>query len=91
LTVEKDGTAKGFIQVLDGERFDLNCMVDQFGNLRGKAINKVHSFDVEAKMIGNDFKKKESFKKSSIGQMVQVFDGRGLVTHWMLPAGVLTP
>ena len=89
MTVAADGSVKGSIKVTDGESFDLVGTVDQYGNLRAKAKSKLHELDVEAKLISNDYKKSEAFKKSSIGQMINVFDAKGLVTHWLLPASVL--
>ncbi len=91
MTVGKDGIVKGTIKVLDGEIFELTGSVDKFGNLRAKAKSNLHLFDVEAKLIGNEFKKTEAFQKSSIGQMINVFNDKGLVTHWMLPASVVKP
>ena len=91
LIVTKDGTAHGTIQVLDGESFALSGTVDQFGNLHGKAKSKLHEYDVDAKLVGNDFKKTETFKKSNLGQLIRVFGAKGLVTVWMIPGSMLSP
>ncbi len=89
MTVEKDGSVKGSIKVLDGESFDLVGKVDKFGNLRGKAKSQIHEFEVEAKLISNDFKATEAFRKSNIGQMINVYNEKGLVVRWLLPASVI--
>ncbi|MEI7985095.1 MAG: caspase family protein [Armatimonadota bacterium] len=91
MTVKADGTVSGTIKVIDGESFELSGKVDEFGNLRGSATSKIHKFEVEAKLISNDFKLTETFKKSSIGQLIKVIDEKGLVINWMLPASVIKP
>jgi hypothetical protein len=91
LAIRKDGSVSGSIQVLDGERFELSGTVDQFGNLRGKAKSKDHEFDLEAKLIGNEFKKTDTFKKSSVGQLIQIFNEKGLITQWFIPESITSP
>ena len=91
MIVASNGSVKGSIKVAGGDSFELTGRVDQFGNLRGKAKSKLRSLDFEAKLVSNTYKKSETFKKSSVGQMIKVYDEKGLVTHWFLPASVLNP
>lgn len=91
MTVAQDGSVKGSIQVEKGDSFVITGTVDQFGNLKGKATTKLRSLDVEAKLISNAYKKSDEFLKSSVGQLISVFDEKGLKTYWFLPASVVKP
>lgn len=91
LTIAKDGTVSGSAQIVDGEKLVITGSVDQFGNLRGKAKGPKLQFDIEAKLVSNEFRKTETFKKSPVGQLIQFYDSKGLATHWMLPDSVLNP
>ncbi|MBS1726791.1 MAG: caspase family protein [Armatimonadetes bacterium] len=91
VTVATDGAVTGYIDVKNGERFEIAGRVDANGNLRGEAKSATHRFDLTAKMVSNAYRKSETFKKSHVGQSFQFFNEKGLVTQWMLPADVLNP
>lgn len=91
ITISTDGRLSGFIQVKDGERFEVSGKVDEFGNLRGEAKSSRHQNRIEAKLIGKEFQKTETFRASNIGQLIKIYDEKGLLTQWMLPYSVLKP
>ena len=85
LNVNADGRASGSIVVVSGETFLIEARVDDQGNLRGKAKSPTHSFVVEAKLLSNEFKQTETFKKSNVGQIFVFTDERGIQTRWLVP------
>ena len=85
LKIDNAGIASGSIAVVSGETFTITGKVDDRGNLRGSAKSPSHTYTVEAKMLSNEFKLTESFKKSNVGQIVVFTDERGIQTRWLVP------
>lgn len=88
ITIAADGKLTGFMQIKDGERFELVGQVDALGNLRGQATNAKHKLTMFAKMVSRDFMKTETFQKSSVGQLIQFYDEQGIACSWYLPYSV---
>ena len=91
ITIGGDGLASGSVSIVGGEKYVITGRVDELGNLLGEAKSPHHTLIVEAKMLSNEFKQSEVFKKSNVGQVILFTDEKGLVARWLLPASVLKP
>ncbi|MEI8281868.1 MAG: hypothetical protein WCG75_05650, partial [Armatimonadota bacterium] len=91
LKVNSDGNASGSISIVGGDTFVITAKVDALGNLRGEVKSDKHTLIVEAKLLSNDFKRTETFKKSNVGQIVVFTDERGIQTRWLIPNSRIKP
>ncbi len=91
ITIGGDGAVNGSVTIVGGESHAITGRVDELGNLVGQAKSPHHTLVLEAKMLSNEFKKSEIFKKSNVGQIILFTDENGLVARWLVPYSVLKP
>ena len=84
-TVAASGIVSGEVSIEGGRTFVLTGKVDDLGNLQGSAVAGDQKFLVEAKLLSQEFRKTEAFKKSNVGQIVLFTNDKGLVTRWLVP------
>ena len=91
LTVAADGSVLGSVQIEGGESYTIKASVDALGNLQGEAKSPKSRMTIEAKLLTNEFKQTESFKKSSTGQIVVFTSQSGHIIRWLLTQSKLHP
>lgn len=85
MTISSAGIVSGTMEIKNGDKFVLSGSVDEFGNLKGEAKSSKKRFEMEAKLVSNEFRKTETFAKSSVGQILHFYNEKGLQTTWFIP------
>ena len=91
LTVALDGTVTGSVSIEGGLTYSIKANFDALGNLQGEATSGKVAMMIESKLLPNEFKQTESFKKSSSGQIIAFTSESGHVYRWLLTQTKLHP